>query len=216
MSLSSLKTNSSLKEWILFIFIMSAVFFIFGDDEPLVEFSDWSFIQILFVVLSTLSVFAENVYRGIFGFFTSKDRALMDTTLSYSMSITLYFIVIVFISCAHLLQPLELDMFDNLEPFSGLLVGSVSDYCWFLLIYFCLYLTLAILHFMGDNWSLNTVLLFLTVSFLVFCVASLFTLLNLSLHGLTSYTTWASLYNPASEPFNPQVHFEPRGCDLFE
>lgn len=177
----------SFKDWVFFFIITSFVFFICCDDEPLLEFSDWSIFHIVCVIISTFSVFGENIYKTEFGYHTTKDDTLLKTTSTYSTNIFLYFLCIVLVVFMHMLQPLDSNLFDNVETLSCHLIEGESGYV------FCLNLTLVVYGLLSYVLAMSSFISsFYLVTFFIttFCIF-LFIVFSFSglimIHGLSSF-----------------------------
>jgi hypothetical protein len=140
--------------WIIFIFNILLSVFIFFDEEPLFDFTDWNIIHIFFIVISLISIINENMIKSRYGQYVFKDKILLFSAFSYWFFLQNYMYIVVIGFCFHCLTPLEIEIFELVEVFSSMI--NWISFLWLfnlLLISFILFLILLINFCL--NWENN-------------------------------------------------------------
>ena len=107
-------------------------------------------------------------------------------------------------------------MFDGVDAFSNHLAKVNTDYYLTLIISLVVYLSLTLLASVVHYADSSTNLMVYTLVFLTFLAYTTTLILVPTLQGFSSNIYWADIYDPYTEPVNPQTHFEPKDVDLFE
>lgn len=139
-------------DWLLFIIAIILSGFLFFDEEPLLDPTDWNIVHIVLFLISAMSVVWDNVIRARYGQFVYKDQVLLFSTFSFWFFLENYTRAIVMIFCFHCLTPLELELVELTEVYQSLLVWYTADVLpLLLLLVFSFFLVTTINSFL--SWS---------------------------------------------------------------
>jgi hypothetical protein len=111
-------------EWVSFISASIITVFLFFDEEPFFDPTDWNIVHVFLFLTCCLIVIWENVVRARYGQFVYKDQVLLFSTFSFWFALENYSRLIVIIFCFHCLTPLELELVELVEVFQSVV-------CWY-------------------------------------------------------------------------------------
>jgi hypothetical protein len=102
----------SLREAALLVLVIAGASFCVFDEEPILDLSDWSLLQVLLLVGSIAVTVFELVQRARFGQSTAKDQAALVAALTFWFSIENYLRAIIVVFFFHSLIPFEAELFE--------------------------------------------------------------------------------------------------------
>ena len=184
-----------IKEAVQLILLLSCVSFIFLDEEPMLDATDWNGLHCLLLLFSLMAVIWENVTRARYGQFVHKDQVLLFATFSFWFFLENYFRVIVVIFCTHSLCPLEMELFDTVEIYQSVLRWVVVTTLPTVLI-FSSTLFLGLMLNSAVGWARIQLLIFLSCAI---CVSILLNLFYMSWDLLFSGLTSANWFTDTQE-----------------
>ena len=177
-------------KWIKFCAILLISLFLFFDEEPFFDLTDWNILHIFFFISCIIIIIYENIVKSKYGQFVSKDQTLMFSTFSYWFFIQNYFFLIVIFFCFHCLTPLEIELFELVEIYSSLFIWCFSSLA-FNLIFISLLLLLAIALNFFISWS-NRKFTFITATaiFILLIINIIVMLWDFLFSSLTNTLFW--------------------------
>ena len=186
--------------WVTLIISIFISIFLFFDEEPLFDLTDFNISQIVIIIFCLWSIVWENNLRAKYGQFLNKDRSLLFSFCSYWFVLENYVYATVIIFCFHSLSPLESELFESVEVSSALLVWFSHSFLPFLFVSILLY---TILNFFSYNISWFNTKFFSSLSLFVFValvILFFFLLFDFLFNSLTSYLIFSELlsYNNSS------------------
>lgn len=160
--------------------------FFFFDEEPLLDPTDWNIVHTIFLFLALLVVVNENTVRARFGQFVYKDQVLLFATFSFWFSIENWSRLIVVFFCFHCLTPLELELIDLVDIFSGLSSWAAANLLPFWIFSGLSYVALAFVNLNVQSLNRRTTLLVLSMLFVASLLCFLTMIWDFLLSSLTS------------------------------
>lgn len=162
-----------LREGVAVVFLLAASAFIFFDEEPLFDASDWNGLHCALLLFSTVAVIWENITRARYGQFVYKDQVLMFSTFSFWFFLENYMRLIVIVFCTHSLVPLEAELVELVEVYQTLTrwisVGVLPSICMLTLSLF-----LAIMLNLAIGWGRHVLIVTLSTFICVSLVWNFF------------------------------------------
>jgi hypothetical protein len=187
-----------LSDWFLFIVAIVLSGFLFFDEEPMLDPTDWNIVHIVLFTVCTLSVVWDNVIRARYGQFVYKDQVLLFSTFSFWFALENYSRFIVMGFCFHCLTPLELELVELVEVYQSLLIWYTADILPLLLfLVFIFFSAITLNSFL--NWPSSRYVLTCTFVITTILVVSLLVMLwdfvLSSMTGCTFRNNSRSYYN---------------------
>lgn len=169
-------------EWSCLCVIIVLGVFLFFDEEPLFDPTDWNIVHVLLFLICLWIVVWENIVRARYGQFVYKDQVLVFSTFSFWFALENYSRLIVIIFCFHCLAPLDLDLVELVEVYQTLMSWYTTDILPLMLLLVLIF-SLTLLNNFFFNWqnsrvvivSTFTVILILTLNILMLLWDFLFT-----------------------------------------
>lgn len=177
-------------KWINFYFILFVVSFIFFDEEPFFDITDFNIVHIFFLIVCFIIIIFENIVKSKYGQFLFKDQVLMFSTFSYWFFLQNYVLIVLIIFFFHCLVPLEIELFELVEIYNTLFVWTSTVIFINLSILVFFFFLILIINFY-INWN-NKKLFFYLILFLFFILIYnlLFILWDFFFSSMTSVLFW--------------------------
>lgn len=157
-------------EWATLAVIICLGVFLFFDEEPLFDPTDWNIVHVVLITASLWIVVWENIVRSRYGQFVYKDQVLLFSTFTFWFALENYTRLIIIVFCFHCLTPLELELVELVEVFQTLMVWYTTDLLPTLLLMVILFGLSILLNFCINWYSVRAILLgvFIIVMLLTF------------------------------------------------
>lgn len=194
MRLQSLRESS-----VLFV-LFALTTFLFFDEEPVFDFSDWNLIHVAMFTLAAVSICFDLTMRSRYGQFVHKDQSALCATLTFWFWLENYFRAVVIIFSFHSLTPLEAELFELVEVYN-LMAIWISCEILPCLMMLGLIFTLAHCANVLLGWARWSLVLYIYMTITLLLTWSLLAMLwDLVLVGLSSFfaeSAPAGFYNQA-------------------
>lgn len=182
-----------LKEGFMLIILIALVGFFFGDEEPLLDASDWNWLHCVLLLFSFMAILWENVTRARHGQFVHKDQTLLFAAFSFWFFLENYLRVIVVIFCVHSLCPFEIELLETVEVYQ-MVVRWVVINVLPTAIMFTLTLCLGLLINLALGWANIQLLILLSCAICISLLLNIFYMSwDLVVNGLTGVNSFTNV-----------------------
>ena len=174
-------------DWLIVLLSILISTFLFFDEEPFLDPTDWNIIHVIFLFMAILIVTWENISRSKYGQFVFKDLVLLHATFSFWFGLETYARLVVIVFCFHCLSPLELELVELVEIYQTLVTWyTLQVIPALLIISLCLFFVININTL--KNWVNVRFLLHLSMGlFLILVINFLIMLWDFCLNGISSF-----------------------------
>lgn len=104
-----------LREHLVLVALLAVLSFLFFDEEPVFDFTDWNLLHVWLLVFCISIILFEPTLRAQAGQFVYKDLVSMVAALTFWLGLENYVRLILVVFCLHNLFPLEVDLLEQTE-----------------------------------------------------------------------------------------------------